>query len=160
MCQEYVQGGADNSIQKIAIRFDRNEKTVAKIVKSPEMEEIGKAMADRLISDSADKVVDRIEYEVGNKNSKSGAMIAMELAERWGAIPAKVSRLQPGWQVPVNGGKEVTEDEQVAQWIAKLTKVALERGRIFDMPMPEFEEFKDDSDLPVPVQTRKKEQAE
>jgi len=161
MCQEYVQGGPDNSMQKISIRYNRTPDTVARIVKSPEMEEIGKAMADRLISDSADKVVDRIEYEVKNKQSKHGAMIAMELAERWGGIPAKVSRLQGQFLSKDVGTKEVSEDEQVSQWISKLTRIAMERGRIFDMPMPEFEEFKDELDLPLPVQTiRKKEQAE
>lgn len=150
MCQEYLLGGSDNSITKIAKRFGRDIMTVSRIVQSEEMEEIALRMKKAILANSSEKIVERIDYEVATKKSKAGAWIAMDLAERIGAIPPKISRSMmwgAGRMAP--SSVEKPEDEQVKDWIMKLTEVTMERGRVFGMPMPELDEFKDEIEIPV-----------
>lgn len=152
MCQEYLQGGPNNSIRKIAQRFNRDWETVSRIVRSEEMEEIAKKMKKAILANTAEKIVERIDYEVGTKKTKDGAWIAMDLAERLGAIPPKIQRTATVAQMHTTV-EEVAEasDERVKAWVQKLTEITMERGRIFGMPMPELDEVRDD-DIPITVE--------
>lgn len=158
MCEEYLQGGPDNSITKISIRFNRDIATVSKIVKSEEMEEYAKKMRAAILTNSAEKIVERIDYEVATKKSKAGAWIAMELAERIGAIPPKVRHGFAGRfdsRQPID--VKLSEEDRVSDIVRKCTEIVMERGKIFGMPLPEIEEVvKDEVTIPL----HEKEQAE
>lgn len=158
----WLEGGPDNSPPKLAARFNRGLETIYAIINAPAVTEVGKAMESKLVELAAEDVVERIHYEVKTKKSKAGAWIAMELAERWGGIAPKISRsmMLGGRLSPQQGQQEKPEEEQVKDWVMKLTEVTMERGRVFGMPMPELEEFKDEVEIEIPVKTRKKEQAE
>lgn len=161
MCAEYMQGGPDNSIQKICKRFGRDAMTVSKIVKSETMEEIAQEMRQAILKNEAEGIVERIHYEVATKKSKAGAWIAMDLAERIGAIPPKVRYTAGGvasrfFGEPPIDLKPVSEDERVKRIVQELTEITMERGKIFGMPMPELDELKEEITIPLHA----KEQAE
>jgi hypothetical protein len=167
MCEQYVAGGPDNSIRKIAKRFKRNEDTVSKIVKSETMDAIADNCRRSLILNSAERIVERLNHEL-NKNSEHGAHVALELADRLGIAPKlnrssildeylRKMRERAGQSSPVE--KELPEEDRVARIVRELTEVTLERGRVFGMPMPEIDEFKHEEE-PIEVSVLKKEQAE
>lgn len=156
----FMQGGPDNTPPKLAKRFGRGVETVYAIIYSPAVQEIGKAMEQKLIETSAEAVADRINYEVKTRKSKAGAWIAMELAERWGAIPPKIKQvLFPQGQPPAI--EVVPEEKRVEGWVKKLTEITMERGRIFGMPMPELEEeeaVKEEITIPLKLQGKEQEE--
>lgn len=158
MCEDYLQGGPKNSIREIAKRFHRDDETVARVVKSETMEELGEKLFKSVLANTAEKIVERIDYEVATKSSKAGAYIAMDLAERIGAIPPKITRsLAAGMfgRVPIqpngNGNGEKADDEGVSYWVKKLTEVTMERGKIFGMPMPELDELEKEDEVEIPL---------
>jgi hypothetical protein len=167
MCEQYVAGGPNNSIRKIAKRFKRDEATVAKIVKSETMEQMAESCKKSLIMNAAEKIVERLDYELSKKDSVNGAHVALELADRLGIAPRlnrsgileeylRKMRERAGQSAPPE--RQLPEDVRVAAIVSRLTEMTLERGRLFGMPMPELDEVKDD--IPITVNVLKKEQAE
>lgn len=147
--KEWLEGtGDENTITALAKKYGRSRDTVSAIVHCPEMKDVAVGLLKKLVLGSADKIADRIEYELGNKKSDKGADIAMDLLERWGVLPPRIRIVA----VPGNLQRDATqgfravdpdkqEDSRVKDLVMKLTEVTMERGRIFGMPMPELEEF-------------------
>lgn len=149
----------DLSKTSLAKKYGVCRDTIRDIVEAKEVKEIAEAMEQTLLITTADRVTERIEYEVGTKKSKAGAWIAMDLAERWGAIPPKVRSGFRGAfdsRQPIDV-KPLSEEERVSDIVRKCTEIVMERGKIFGMPLPEIEEVvKDEVTIPL----HEKEQAE
>lgn len=149
----WVEGvGNEASITAIAAKFNRSWDTIAKIVQAPEMRDYALSMERQLLQELSDKVVERLVYAVGNKKTKDGNRIALELAEKWGAIPGSVHRLQ--LQKGPMASQEYAakpEPERLKDWVADLTAMTLERGEAFGMDLPELAMLEDEKTINVPA---------
>lgn len=141
MRAEYELGGKPNTIQKIAQRFGRDKDTVSRIVKSEEQQERARKIGESFFRNTAEAAARRVYQEITNVNSDDGARIAMQLLERWGIIPPQLTRqhvlsqqMQPVQQLPAN--------ERVRNIVMRLTEIAMERGEVYGMDLPEFEVLK------------------
>jgi predicted transcriptional regulator len=150
MCAEYQLGGKPNTIQKIAKKFGRDKNTVSKIVKSEEQQERARKIGELFFRNTAEAAARRVYQEVTDVNSDHGAQIAMQLLERWNIIPPQVTRehilrerMQPAQQLP--------ENERVRNIVMRLTEIAMERGEVYGMDLPELEALKDGKEEAVMI---------
>jgi hypothetical protein len=170
--KEFLEStGDDGTITAIARKFKRNRETVSAIIHAPDMKLYAEELGKKLLRTTADEVADRIAYEIKNRKSETGARIAMELAERWGAIPPKVSQIAA--RVALNGDSGVVQeeyhslpqDERRNYWIKRLSEVTVERQELFGMPMPHLDAIREEDKVERNPQrlltlSLKKEQAE
>lgn len=156
ICEDYLKGGPDNSIRKLALKYRRAEETIAKIVHSEEMSIIVEKVKQRLSHSISEQIADRIQHEVADHDTKDGAWIAMDLAERLGLIPPKIEKEPPlsqaGLVIPE---RESTREERVEDIVMALTRITLERAKVFGMPMPELDEMNGKHVIDIPVGVRK-----
>lgn len=129
--QRYISG---QSIRKIAREEKRDQETVARIVKGPEIQSYVHNLREKYygLGETALEALSR-----GLKNSKDGRL-AVELLRSIGVIPSAeeahtVAR-------PVQVVAPMTEEEEVKAQMWKLVNVAYERAKVFNMPMPSLDD--------------------
>jgi hypothetical protein len=143
------KSAAGKSARQIAKEENRALKTVLNIVNSKEMQEQAEEYRLRMFSRVGAKLIDRVEDLVDNKKSKDHAWIVVEIAEQLGILPGKIKRLQPVLPVGYKPPQQSDEEERVATIVARLTQTAMERGKIFGMPMPEVDDIKHEIEIPL-----------
>lgn len=161
--KEWLDSNNTLNLTALGKKYGISRLTVSAIVHCPEMEKISEQMQKKLLVMMSDNILDRIELEVLNPLSDKGADIAMDLAERWGAIPPRI-KVSHGFgrgqetSVPVDD-KPGSEEKRIKNWVQLLTEVTMERGKVFGMPMPELDELAQEERIEIPLKM-KKEQAE
>lgn len=143
--ERWLTGGPQNSIRQLAIDFNRDESTVSRVVKS----DLGKRFEEALIQAQinyirdvvAPKAPERLEYEIGNRKSKMGAIFAFEILERKGVIPPKILRQQNLNLNLEEQAKEIPEDDRVRKIVENMSQLAMETRIAFAQPLPDMEEL-------------------
>ena len=129
--QRYISG---QSIRKIAREEKRDQETVARIVKGPEIQNFVQDLREKCYG-LGELAVEALRR--GLKNSKDGRL-AVELLRSIGVIP---SAEEAGViDRPVQVVASMTEEEEVKAQMFKLVNAAYERAKMFNMPMPTLDD--------------------
>jgi hypothetical protein len=134
--KKYADG---KSMRQIAAEEKKDEVTIARVVKSEEMQAFGKSLLEKILGRCGDKLVLRIEHEIEDWDTKNGAWVAMDLAERIGAIPPKIHR-QATVVADVSGSDVVGDVTNPDTWLLRMVQLAKEKGRVFGTRLPDIEE--------------------
>jgi hypothetical protein len=130
--QLYASGRNQTAIAK---QEKLNRETVGRIVHSAEMNQFVEEMRARFrgLSELAIEAVRRKLQEDG----KEAAELGLRVLEANGIIPPKG---QVANYSPEPLGAAATEDESVLKTLSAFGRIAMERARVFDCPMPELDE--------------------
>jgi len=146
---DYLSGGPDNSIQRLAIKYNRDVSTITYLVRSDVADRMKEAQIQAQQNFLRDRILPasgpRILSEIRNRKSKMGATLAMDIWDRLGILPPKAQRIigvtktgQQGEATLVGVGG--SSDEMVAQLTEAYTRIGLETRRAFGLPLPRVEE--------------------
>jgi hypothetical protein len=134
--QKYVGG---KSMRQIAKEEHKDETSIARVVKSEEMQAYCRSLMEKILGRCGEKLVTRIEHEIEDFATRNGAWVAMELAERFGAIPPKIQR-QATVIADAAGLVGGTMDSSSPDfWLTKFVLAAREKGKVFGTRLPDVE---------------------
>jgi len=125
--ERFISG---QSIRKLAREESRDQETVSKIVKAPEMQAYVQNLREKYYG-LGDLALDGLRRAL--QNSKDGR-IAADVLRSIGVIPS-VEEAQALTR-PTQAASPETEEEKVKAEMVKLVTVAWERAKMFNMPAP------------------------
>lgn len=138
---EYLQGGPENSITKIAERRKRSRAVVSQIVQSDLADQLMEAATQASKNYVRDEILPLAGPTIkkGLKNSKIGPQLAFDLLDRYRVIPPKLTQRQlEASQRP--GEPKEEPDVRRARLVGAFSQVFFETRKAYGLPIPDEDE--------------------